>query len=410
MKRGGATMTNLPAGKSRVFVIAEAGSTWRFGDDLKNAIRMIEIAKQSGANAFKLQWTTNATLMAKRRHALELAVMYERYLEYPYEWLILLKQKCDDVGIEFMVTGYIQQDIPMIIPLIKRAKISSFEAADSAFVAEWLSTKKQVILSTGLMSHDELWQLSLNRPNNLTLLHCVSSYPCPAEELNLNCIRSYRLDGFSDHSTSTYSGGLAVLFGAKVIEKHCRLIDTPEDNPDFQHSLSPDQLHSYVRNIRETETLLPQDKLKRPIRGFLRYKVWCSKCGKQTHTKDKSSCQDCKKLYLNEYYKKNRPRALAYAREIGQAKKLECLSAYSRGIVKCACCGEREIAFLTLDHMNNDGKWHRETAGPSGYGFYAHLRKRGYPQNLNLQVMCFNCNCGRRVNKGTCPHAIKAIQ
>jgi hypothetical protein len=82
--------------------------------------------------------------------------------------------------------------------------------------------------------------------------------------------------------------------------------------------------------------------------------------------------------------------------------KQEVFAAY--GGARCACCGEDTFAFLTLDHMNDDGADHRRTIVVRGEMFYSALRKAGFPQEPSLRVMCFNCNCGRRLNNGICPH------
>ena len=82
--------------------------------------------------------------------------------------------------------------------------------------------------------------------------------------------------------------------------------------------------------------------------------------------------------------------------------KRELMDAYG-GV--CHCCGEAELAFLTLDHLNDNGAEHRRELGASATsGFYAWLKNHGYPQNLGLVVACFNCNSGRAANGGTCPH------
>ena len=70
---------------------------------------------------------------------------------------------------------------------------------------------------------------------------------------------------------------------------------------------------------------------------------------------------------------------------------------------KCACCGESELDFLTIDHIYNDGNEHRKkfNIGP-GKETYRWLRRNDYPDGF--QVLCFNCNLGKRINKGICPH------
>jgi hypothetical protein len=86
--------------------------------------------------------------------------------------------------------------------------------------------------------------------------------------------------------------------------------------------------------------------------------------------------------------------------------RLEALSAYSNGSMKCACCGEAEVAFLTLDHADNNGRAQRRETKVSGTSWFYYLRKLGYPKEFNLRVLCFNCNCGRRTagQNGRCPH------
>lgn len=73
---------------------------------------------------------------------------------------------------------------------------------------------------------------------------------------------------------------------------------------------------------------------------------------------------------------------------------------------KCACCGETRRAFLTIDHVNNDGAEHRRQVRSAD--IYTWLRKRGFPQE-NFVMLCLNCNMGKHRNKGICPHAEERI-
>lgn len=69
---------------------------------------------------------------------------------------------------------------------------------------------------------------------------------------------------------------------------------------------------------------------------------------------------------------------------------------------KCACCGEGRVAFLTIDHINNDGADRRREPGYHG-GSYFYRKLLTLPIDTTLQVLCYNCNCGRR-STGVCPH------
>jgi hypothetical protein len=79
------------------------------------------------------------------------------------------------------------------------------------------------------------------------------------------------------------------------------------------------------------------------------------------------------------------------------------------GGYRCACCGETERAFLTIDHIENDGAtWRRETFGSrfaTGWQTYRWLMKHAYPSGY--QVLCMNCNFGKRMNHGVCPHQVR---
>jgi hypothetical protein len=86
--------------------------------------------------------------------------------------------------------------------------------------------------------------------------------------------------------------------------------------------------------------------------------------------------------------------------EMNRANKIAAFEHYG-GII-CSCCKITEPDFLSLDHMSNDGTEMRKTHG-TGTAFYRWLKRNNYP-DLNLQVSCHNCNHGRFINGGVCPH------
>lgn len=122
-------------------------------------------------------------------------------------------------------------------------------------------------------------------------------------------------------------------------------------------------------------------------------RVKCATCSTEfvTNMGQRRYCSiECREIRLTEQ------RAAAHARNRDAA-----LRAYSTGPEPaCACCGERIATFLALDHVEGGGPAQRQETG--GGGFYTWLKKNGYPPGF--RVLCHNCNHGREINGGVCPH------
>lgn len=110
-----------------------------------------------------------------------------------------------------------------------------------------------------------------------------------------------------------------------------------------------------------------------------------------------------------KWYSEHRDRKLEEARLANIEFKKMVMLQYSEGCGTCVCCGESNSLFLTLDHIANDGKKHRETWG-HGSRFYKQLAKANFPDKDKLQVLCWNCNEGKRFNRGVCPHQDKELK
>lgn len=105
--------------------------------------------------------------------------------------------------------------------------------------------------------------------------------------------------------------------------------------------------------------------------------------------------------YNKEWREKNREKLQKRYRKY----RIECLSHYSKGEMKCVCCGEDTYEFLCLDHINGGGTAHRKSLGTKGgNSFFWYLRMQGYPKGF--QVLCNNCNMAKGKN-GICPHQRK---
>jgi hypothetical protein len=128
-------------------------------------------------------------------------------------------------------------------------------------------------------------------------------------------------------------------------------------------------------------------------------------------------CKVCQAAYAKGYRKRNRVRLVQqsrdwyssnkeYAKQYHQEWRLrlrqEVLSHYAQGTPACKCCGETIECFLTLDHRDGGGRKHREEVRRQGTLMYVWLKRHGFPEGFD--VLCFNCNCGRHINGGVCPH------
>ena len=104
----------------------------------------------------------------------------------------------------------------------------------------------------------------------------------------------------------------------------------------------------------------------------------------------------------NQYLIRERDKYRYYNKKkmVMHKQKLQCIEYYSNGKMCCNCCGENNIKFLTIDHINNDGNIHRKSN--SRHGTPKWLIDNCFPNGF--QVLCWNCNLGKFHNKGICPH------
>lgn len=256
---------------SHTFIIAEAGSC--HDNSYEKAMSLIDEAKHVGANACKFQYWSSAERLAARRHAKDYLDVYRHY-QLPKPWLGALANQCKALGIEFMATVYLPEDVATIAPFVKRFKVASFEAQDTTLLRDMASYHKPILVSTGMLTERELTTLSRSSAD-VRILHCVSAYPSALEDLNLRAIRHSVGAGYSDHSRHPIAGALAVACGAEVIEAHLRLDETSPKNPDFVAAMAPGAFATYVRNIRDAELMLG-DSVKRVQAGehtMLKYRV-----------------------------------------------------------------------------------------------------------------------------------------
>jgi N,N'-diacetyllegionaminate synthase len=254
----------------KTFIIAEAGAN--HNRSFNQALKLIDVAVEAGANACKFQTYSSETLYVKNvpnfagyKNINQLI----KDIELPREWQKDLKQYCDEKGIEFMSTPFDEKAVDELVALgVKRLKIAGFESTDFRFVEMVASSKLPLVISLGIGFKmnwlGKIFEITDKYGNDLTLMHCNNAYPTPMEDTGLGIVKALSLDsgryktGFSDHTISILTPALAVVAGATVIEKHFTL-SRHLPGPDHPFALEPDELKEMVENIKQAElTILPQ--------------------------------------------------------------------------------------------------------------------------------------------------------
>ena len=263
---------------SKTYIIAEAGVN--HNGNIFLAKKLIDIAKNAGADAVKFQTFITKELLTKdAKKALyqktKESTQFEmiKKLELSFEDFIELKKYCDNKGIEFLSTPFDLQSARFLNELgMKIFKIPSGEITNYLLLREIAKFKKPIILSTGMSNIDEIKE-ALNvlirfgaKKEQITILHCNSEYPTPFNDVNLKAMLTIKEKfgtkiGYSDHTLGIEVSIAAVAMGASVIEKHFT-ISNELTGPDHKASLTPFELKKMVKAIRNIEISLG-DGIKR---------------------------------------------------------------------------------------------------------------------------------------------------
>jgi len=266
-----------------VFIIAEAGDN--HNGDYNLALKLIDVAKSSGADAVKFQTFKTEKIISKYANKAEYQKSTTgsdenqfdmvKKLELSFKQFKNIKKYCDQKNILFLSTPFDLDSVEFLDSLdIPLWKIPSGEITNIPYLIKIAKTGKPIIMSTGMCYMEEIKYaveiLKNNGAGKITLLHCNTEYPTPYEDVNLNAMIAIKKDfgfdvGYSDHTLGIEIPIAAVAMGAKVIEKHFTL-DKNLEGPDHQASLEPEELSAMVRSIRNIEVAMG-DGVKKPSKS-----------------------------------------------------------------------------------------------------------------------------------------------
>ena len=255
---------------SPVYIIAEMSAN--HGNDIGKALELVHAAKESGADAIKLQTYTADTLTLNcesdvffiKKGPWKGQYLYDLYkgASMPWEWHEKLKAEAEKIGLTLFSTAFDPTSVELLHKLDMPAyKIASPELIDLELIRQVVRIGKPVILSTGnanLIEINEALTVAVEEgAKDICLLKCTSVYPAPPEEINLKTIphmkESFKcIVGLSDHTMGIGVPIASIAFGATIIEKHFTM-NRSDNTVDSFFSATPDEFKAMVDGIRMAE-------------------------------------------------------------------------------------------------------------------------------------------------------------
>ena len=250
---------------SKPFIVAEIGNNHE--GSIKNAIKLIKSAKDSGADAVKFQifdpYKLSSPKDKKRITQLKKFALKKKDV-------ISLKKECDKINLIFFATPFDIKSADFLNNIQSYFKISSGDNNYFDLIKKVRSFKKPVIISTGLMDIKDIAKVVkyfrefdyYKNKENLCIMHCVSSYPASKKKINLNSITYLKKKfpnvtiGYSDHTIGYKVSCLSYVLGAEIIEKHFTLSNDFSSFRDHKISLNPKSFKSFVKEIRNLRNIL----------------------------------------------------------------------------------------------------------------------------------------------------------
>lgn len=256
-----------------VFVVAEMSGNHM--QDYGRAVEILHAAKEAGADAIKLQTYTadSLSLDCDKEWFIEKDSIWDGIRSYdlykeaytPWDWQPRLMEEAKKLGLVCFSSPFDAASVDFMQQMQMPAyKVASYEINDIPLIRRIARQKKPVIFATGVAYLEDIeraLQVCREEENDqVILLKCVSSYPTPYEDVNLNVIPTLArtfdcVVGLSDHTLSPAVAVASVALGARMIEKHLTL-RRKDGGPDGAFSLEPEEFGEMVKQIRIVEKAL----------------------------------------------------------------------------------------------------------------------------------------------------------
>lgn len=256
------------------FIVAEIGIN--HNGDLSNAKRLIDVAVMAGCDAVKFQKRNPEkavppeykNIIRETPWGLIPYLEYRYKVEFGYDEYAAIDRYCKEKDILWFASCWDEDSVDFIEQFSPPCyKIASASLTDSILLEKLRSTKRAMILSTGMSTMEEIEEaVNMLGSERLLIAHSTSTYPCPAEQLNLRMIQTLQSKfdcpvGYSGHEVGLQSTYAAVTLGAAFIERHITL-DRAMWGSDQAASVEPWGLMRLVRDIRVIEKAMGDGQKK----------------------------------------------------------------------------------------------------------------------------------------------------
>lgn len=257
--------------RDKTYIIAEIGPN--HNGSLERAIDMIKKLAAAGVDAVKFQLTIPENIYSKdsfkpayqkENDSTPSPIEMSKKYQLSFSDHKILNQVCQESNVDYLCTGFDLESLKFLdentqMPFFK---IPSGEILTLDLLNYIADKNKKVLLSTGMATYEEIGKAIdlIGKKERITVFHCISNYPAPPKEVNLNVMLEIKQKfdvaiGFSDHTIGNDAAIAAVALGAKVIEKHVTF-DKNANGPDHKASATIEEFESLVNSIRNVEMMM----------------------------------------------------------------------------------------------------------------------------------------------------------